>query len=50
MLTRLRRRFIASAMGAFAAVVLILLCVINFGNYRTVTRQQDSALTELLSI
>ena len=50
MLTRLRRRFIASAMAAFAAVVLILLCVINLGNYRTVTGQQDRALSELLTI
>lgn len=50
MLKKMRWRFIGAAMAAFTAVVLTLLCLIHVWNYRTVTRQQDEALTGILRI
>lgn len=48
MLKKMRWRFIGSAMAAFLTVVLSLVCVVNFWNYRTVTEQQDETLQRLL--
>ena len=50
MLKRMRWRFIGSAMAAITAVVAVLLFVLNIGNYRNITRQQDEALDRLLEI
>ena len=50
MLKRMRWRFIGSAMAAISAVVVVLLFVLNIGNYRNITRQQDEALDRLLKI
>ena len=50
MLKKMRWRFIGSAMAAISAVVLGLLLVINLGNYRNVTRQQDGMLESLLTL
>ena len=50
MLKRMRWRFIGSAMAAITAVVVVLLFVLNIGNYRNITRQQDEALDRLLEI
>ncbi len=48
MLKKMRWRFIGSAMAAFLTVVVSLVCVVNFWNYRTVTNQQDDTLQRLL--
>ena len=48
MLKRMRRRFIGAAMAAFSAVILVLFCVINVGNFRIVAAQQDETLERLL--
>ncbi len=50
MLKKMRWRFIGSAMAAITAVVAVLLFVLNIGNYRNITRQQDEALDRLLEI
>lgn len=50
MLKKMRWRFIGSAMAAFAAVVLSLLCVVNLWNYFSMTRQQDATLDRLLEV
>ena len=50
MLKKMRWRFIGSAMAAITAVVVVLLFVLNIGNYRNITRQQDEALDRLLEI
>lgn len=50
MLKRIRWRFIAAAMAAFAAVIITLLCFINFLNYYSVTGQQDELLERLMEI
>lgn len=50
MLKEMRWRFIGSAMAAITAVVAVLLFVLNIGNYRNITRQQDEALDRLLEI
>lgn len=47
MLKKMRWRFIGAAMAAFSAVVLILLLVINFWNYRSVTGQLDDTIARL---
>ena len=47
MLKKMRRRFIVSAMAAFCAVILLLLCVINVWNYHNVAAQQDRTLSQL---
>ena len=48
MLKKMRRRFIGAAMAAFSAVILVLFCVINVGNFRIVAAQQDETLERLL--
>ena len=50
MLKRMRWRFIGSAMTAFTAVVLSLLCFVNAWNYRSMTHQQDVTLNRLLGV
>ena len=50
MLRKMRWRFIGAAMAAITAVVVVLLFVLNIGNYRNITRQQDEALDRLLEI
>ena len=50
MLKKMRWRFIGSAMAAISSVVVVLLFVLNIGNYRNITRQQDEALDRLLKI
>lgn len=50
MLKKMRWRFIGSAMAAFTAVVLTLLCCLNLWNYVSVTRQQDTTLERLLEV
>lgn len=47
MLKKMRRRFIAAAMAAFAAVILTLLCVINLWNRSDIVRQQDETLQRI---
>ena len=47
MLKKMRRRFIVSAMAAFCAVILLLLCVVNVWNYHNVAAQQDRTLSQL---
>lgn len=48
MLKKMRWRFIGASMGAFTAVVIVLLCIINIWNYGRITRQQDETLQMLL--
>ncbi|MFR6379785.1 MAG: response regulator transcription factor [Evtepia sp.] len=50
MLKQMRWRFIGAAMAAFTAVVLTLLCFVNLWNYRSMTDQQDEALSRLLEV
>lgn len=50
MMRKIRRRFIGAAMAAFAAVIITLLCFINFMNYYSVTGQQDELLERLMEI
>lgn len=50
MLKKMRWRFIGAAMAAFTAVVLTILCFVNFWNYISVTRQQDETLERLLEV
>lgn len=47
MLKKMRWRFISAAMGAFAAVILALLCAVNLWNYHNITKQQDASLLRL---
>ena len=49
MLKKMQRRFIGAAMAAFTAVILVLFCVVNAGNYRSVASQQDETLARLLA-
>lgn len=49
MLKKMQRRFIGAAMAAFTAVILMLFCVVNAGNYRSVASQQDDTLARLLA-
>lgn len=48
MLKKMRWRFIGAAMAAFTVVIVVLLCVVNVWNYRSVTAQQDQTLEKLL--
>lgn len=48
MLKKMRRRFVAAAMAAITAVVLLLLCAVNLWNYRLTTSQQDDTLEMLM--
>lgn len=48
MLKKMRWRFVWSAMAAFAAVVIALLCVINIMNYRTTAAAQDDMINRLM--
>lgn len=50
MLKKMRKRFIAAAMAAFAAVILTLLCVINLWNRSDITRQQDETLQRIANM
>lgn len=50
MLKKMQRRFIGAAMAAFTAVILVLFCVVNAGNYRSVASQQDDTLSQLLAL
>lgn len=50
MLKKMRWRFIAAAMAAFCAVLLLLLCFINLWNYHLTTQQQDETLQRLLEV
>lgn len=46
----MRWRFIGAAMAAFTAVLITLLCFINFWNYYSVTREQDELLQKLMEV
>jgi len=48
MLKKLRRRFIASAMGAIFVVVLVLAGGMNLWNYHLTTQRQDDILLRLM--
>ena len=48
MLKKLRWRFIASAMAAITAVVLVLVGGMNLWNYHITTQRQDEILAELM--
>ena len=50
MLKKMQRRFVGAAMAAFTAVILVLFCVVNAGNYRSVASQQDNTLSQLLAL
>ena len=50
MLKKMQRRFIGAAMAAFTAVILVLFCVVNAGNYRSVASQQDDTLVRLIAM
>ena len=50
MLKKMQRRFVGAAMAAFTAVILVLFCVVNAGNYRSVASQQDETLSQLLAL
>lgn len=50
MLKKIRWRFIAAAMGAFTAVIVVLLCVLNLWNYDSMAKQQDETLQKLLEV
>lgn len=50
MLRRIQRRFTGAAMAAFSAVILVLFAVVNAGNYRNITAQQDETLAKLLAL
>ena len=47
MLKKLRWRFIAAAMSAFTAVVLVLVGGMNLWNYHIITQRQDEALLRI---
>lgn len=49
MLRKLRWRFIAAAMAAITAVVVVLVGGMNLWNYHIVTQRQDDILAELLT-
>ena len=48
MLKKMKRRFIASAMVAFGAVMLVLVTVINIANCYLRTKKQDNLLNIIL--
>lgn len=50
MLKKMQRRFVGAAMAAFTAVIFVLFCVVNAGNYRSVASQQDDTLSQLLAL
>ena len=50
MLKKLRWRFIGAAMGAFSAVILTLLLVINLWNYQSTMVQLDGILNRLQAV
>lgn len=50
MLKKMQHRFVGAAMAAFTAVILVLFCVVNAGNYRSVASQQDETLSQLLAL
>ena len=50
MLKKMQHRFVGAAMAAFTAVILVLFCVVNAGNYRSVASQQDDTLSQLLAL
>ena len=50
MLKKMQHRFVGAAMAAFTAVILVLFCVVNAGNYRSVASQQDNTLSQLLAL
>ncbi len=50
MLKKLKRRFIAAAMGAFSAVTLILLLTVNIWNCNINASRQDSTLEMLIEL
>lgn len=50
MLKKLRWRFIGAAMGAFSAVILTLLLVINLWNYQSTMAQLDGILSRLQAV
>lgn len=49
MLTKMRRRFIASAMAAMGAVTLVLLVAINLWNYNITTNRLDDTINSLIT-
>lgn len=49
MLTKMRRRFIASAMAAMGAVTLVLLVAINLWNYNITTNRLDDTNNSLIT-
>ncbi len=50
MLKKLQWQFTMTAMAAFLAVILVLLCAVNIGFYFVNTRQLDSTLSFLFSV
>ena len=48
MLTKMRRRFIASAMAAMGAVTLVLLVAVNLWNYNITTDRLDETINSLV--
>lgn len=49
MLTKMRRRFIASAMAAMGAVTLVLLVAVNLWNYNITTNRLDETINSLIT-
>ena len=49
MLSKMRRRFIASAMAAMGAVTLVLLVAVNLGNYTITTDRLDDTIDALMT-
>ena len=47
MLKKIRWRFIGISMAAFFLVILTLLCIVNVGNYISITSSQDNILQSL---
>ena len=48
MLKKMRWRFIAAAMAAITAVVVVLVGGMNLWNYHITTQRQDDILAELM--
>ena len=49
MLSKMRRRFIASAMAAMGAVTLVLLVAVNLWNYNITTDKLDETIDALVT-
>ena len=49
MLSKMRRRFIASAMAAMGAVTLVLLVAVNLWNYTITTDRLDDTIDALMN-